>query len=122
LDNYENNLVRLFKLLDEGVKSFRSAKLRQPVPGSFVLIADPVSPNALMPNALTVSGGSLQNYLRTCDELMQRADDVMAGIRAGWLKLKIGRVLPLAQAAQAHGLRETRKTEAKLLLSGGNTR
>jgi hypothetical protein len=52
-------------------------------------------PFALMPNALTVSGGSLQNYLRTREELMQRANDVIAGIRAGWLKLNIGRVLPL---------------------------
>jgi len=79
--------------------------------------ADPVSPNALMPRALTVSGGSLQNYLRTREELMQRANDVIAGIRAGWLKLNIGPVLPLAQAAEAHQLLETRKTEGKLLLS-----
>ena len=83
--------------------------------------ADPVSPNALMPNALTLSGGSLQNYLRTPEELMQRANDVIAGIRAGWLKLNIGRVLPLAQAAQAHELLETRKTEGKLLLSVENS-
>ena len=83
--------------------------------------ADPVSPNALMPNALTVSGGSLQNYLRTNEELMQRANDVIAGIRAGWLKLNIGRVLPLAQAAQAHELLENRKTEGKLLLSVANS-
>ncbi len=84
--------------------------------------ADPVSPNALMPRALTVSGGSLQNYLRTPEELMQRAKDVIAGIRAGWLKLNIGRVLPLAQAAQAHELLESRKTEGKLLLSVGNAK
>jgi NADPH:quinone reductase len=83
--------------------------------------ADPVSPNALMPNALTLSGGSLQNYLRTPEELMQRANDVIAGIRAGWLKLNVGRVLPLAQAAQAHELLETRKTEGKLLLSVENS-
>jgi NADPH:quinone reductase len=79
--------------------------------------ADPVSPNALMPKALTVSGGSLQNYLRTREELLQRANDVIAGIGAGWLKLNIGRVLPLAQAAQAHELLENRKTEGKLVLS-----
>ncbi|HEY2456284.1 MAG TPA: zinc-binding dehydrogenase [Candidatus Acidoferrum sp.] len=83
--------------------------------------ADPVSPNAFMANALTVSGGSLQNYLRTREELMQRANDVIAGIRAGWLKLNIGRVLPLAQAAQAHELLETRKTEGKLVLSVANS-
>lgn len=84
--------------------------------------ADPISPNALMPKALTVSGGSLQNYLRTREELMQRANDVIAGIRAGWLKLNIGQVLPLAQAAQAHGLLESRNTEGKLLLSVGKAR
>jgi NADPH:quinone reductase len=77
-------------------------------------------PFALMPNALTVSGGSLQNYLRTHEELMQRANDVIAGIRAGWLKLNIGRV-PLSQAAQAHELLETRKTEGKLVLSAANS-
>jgi NADPH:quinone reductase len=83
--------------------------------------ADPVSPNAFMPNALTVSGGSLQNYLRNPEELMRRANDVIVGIRAGWLKLNIGRVLPLAQAAQAHELLETRKTEGKLVLSVANS-
>jgi NADPH:quinone reductase len=82
--------------------------------------ADPVSPNTLMPRALTVSGGSLQNFLRTPEELMQRAKDVIAGIRAGWLKLNIGRVLPLAEAAEAHELLESRKTEGKLLLSVRN--
>ena len=84
-------------------------------------LADPVSPNAFMTNAVTVSGGSLQNYLRTREELMERANDVIAGIRAGWLKLNIGRVLPLAQATQAHELLETRKTEGKLVLSVANS-
>jgi NADPH2:quinone reductase len=83
--------------------------------------ADPVSPNAFMPKALTVSGGSLQNYLRTREELMRRADDVIAAIRAGWLKLNLSRVLPLAQAAQAHELLETRKTEGKIVLSVVNS-
>jgi NADPH:quinone reductase len=50
-----------------------------------------------------------------------RADDVLAGIGASWLKLNIGRVLPLAQAAQAHQLLESRKTEGKLLLSVTNS-
>ena len=35
------------------------------------------------------------------EELMQRANEVIAGVRAGWLKLNIARVLPLAQAAEA---------------------
>jgi NADPH:quinone reductase-like Zn-dependent oxidoreductase len=36
--------------------------------------------------------------------------------------LHIGRVLPLAQAAEAHELLESRKTEGKLLLSVGNAK
>jgi NADPH2:quinone reductase len=82
--------------------------------------ADPVSPNDFVPNALTVSGAKLQNYLSTREELMRRANDIIAGIRAGWLKLNIRHVLPLAQAAQAHGLLESRRTEGKLVLSVAN--
>jgi NADPH2:quinone reductase len=71
-----------------------------------------------------VSGGSLQNYLRSREELMQRANEVIAGVRAGWLKLNIARVLPLAQAAEAHEaheLLESRKTEGKLVLAVANS-
>ena len=66
--------------------------------------ADPISPNAFIPNTLTVSGGNLHNYLRTREELTQRANDFIAGIRAGWLKLHIGQVLPLAQAARKRSI------------------
>jgi NADPH2:quinone reductase len=78
--------------------------------------ADPILPNALMARSLTVSGGSLNNYLLTRDELMQRATDVMNAIRAGWLRLRVYRILPLAQAAEAHRLLENRQTVGKLLL------
>lgn len=78
--------------------------------------ADPISPNALMGRAVSVSGGSLQNYIRTREELMRRANDVIAGIRQGWLKLNIGAVLPLEQAIEAHELLESRKTQGKLIL------
>ena len=78
--------------------------------------ADPISPNALMGRAVSVSGGSLQNYIGTREELMRRANDVIAGIRQGWLKLNIGAVLPLEQAIEAHELLESRKTQGKLIL------
>lgn len=79
--------------------------------------ADPISPNALMVRSLTVSGGSLFNYLLTRDELMHRADAVIKGIHEGWLKLKINKVLPLAQASEAHRLLENRQTVGKILLT-----
>ena len=79
--------------------------------------AEPISPNALMPRAVTVSGGGLQNFIRTREELMRRANDVIEGIRQGWLKLNIGAVLPLEQANEAHRLLEGRKTQGKLVLS-----
>jgi NADPH2:quinone reductase len=78
--------------------------------------ADPISPNALMGRAVSVSGGSMQNFIRTREELLRRANDVIAGIREGWLKLNIG-VLPLEQADEAHKLLESRKTQGKLVLS-----
>ncbi len=81
--------------------------------------ADPLVPNMLMPRALTVSGGSLVNFMRTREETMRRAHDVLRAIREGWLKLRIDHVLPLAQAAEAHRLLENRQTSGKLVLSSG---
>lgn len=79
--------------------------------------ADPIVPNSLSPRALTVSGASLGNFIATREELLRRAGDVLAGVRDGWLKLTIDRVLPLAQAAEAHRALESRATSGKLLLT-----
>jgi NADPH2:quinone reductase len=78
--------------------------------------ADPISPNELMPRSLTVSGGSMGNYIASRAELLRRAEDVLTGIREGWLRLRIGRVLPLAQAAEAHRLLEGRQSLGKIVL------
>lgn len=78
--------------------------------------AEPISPNMLMGRAVSVSGGSLQNFIRTREELLRRANDVIAGIREGWLKLNIGAVLPLEQVDEAHKLLESRKTVGKIVL------
>lgn len=79
--------------------------------------ADPIVPNALMTRSITLGGGSLGNYLLTREELQRRAHEVLAGLRAGWLRLRIGGVFPLAQAGEAHRLLEGRQTIGKLLLS-----
>jgi NADPH2:quinone reductase len=79
--------------------------------------ADPISPNALMGRSFSLSGGGLQNFIRTREELMRRANEVIEGIRQGWLKLNIAAVLPLEQANEAHQLLENRRTQGKLVLS-----
>lgn len=79
--------------------------------------ADPISPNILMGRSLTLSGGSLFNYISTTEQLMERAKAVIEGIQKGWLKLRIDQVFPLEKAAEAHQKLEERKTSGKLLLS-----
>lgn len=79
--------------------------------------ADPISPNALMPRSLTVSGGSLPNFIHTRDEMLTRAQAVIKGIQEGWLKLRIDKVIPLAQAAEAHRLLENRQTIGKVIIN-----
>jgi NADPH2:quinone reductase len=81
--------------------------------------ADPIPPNALMSRSLTVGGGSLENYIRTREELLRRSQEVLECNQAGWLKLRIDRVLPLAEAAEAHRLLEGRQSTGKLLLRTG---
>ena len=83
---------------------------------------DPISPNALTGRSISVSGGSLQNFIRTREELMRRANDVIEGIRQRWLKLNIAAVLPLEKASEAHQLLENRRTQGKLVLSVAATR
>jgi NADPH:quinone reductase len=78
--------------------------------------ADPIAPNALMVRSISLSGGGLMNFIRTREELLRRATDVIAAIRAGWLKLNIGAVLPIEQAVEAHRLLESRQTQGKLIL------
>ena len=79
-------------------------------------LAEPLIPNMLMMKSITIHGGSLFNFLLTRDELMMRAKDVIDAIQAGWLKLRVEHVLPLADAAKAHELMENRKTVGKIVL------
>lgn len=82
--------------------------------------ADPISPNVLMLHSLTISGGSLFNYILTTEELMGRAKAVIEGIQKGWLKLRIDHAFPLEKGAEAHQKLEERKTSGKLLLIPNN--
>jgi NADPH2:quinone reductase len=79
--------------------------------------ADPVSPNSFSAKALTVSGAGLAAFIPTRADIVRRADDLLAGLKAGWLKLSIEHVFPLEKAPEAHTLLESRATSGKLLLT-----
>lgn len=78
--------------------------------------ADPILPNALMGKSITVSGGSLVNFTATREDLTRRSRDVLKAVKAGWLKLRIDHVLPLAEAEKAHRLLEGRQSVGKIIL------
>ena len=78
--------------------------------------ADPVLPNALMTKSISLSGGSLGNFIATREDLVRRSGDVLRAINEGWLKLRIDRVLPLADVVEAHRLLEGRKSMGKIVL------
>lgn len=78
--------------------------------------ADPISPNVFMGRSLTVSGGSLFNYLLSREELQGRAQAVIEGLCKGWLKVRIDEVFALENAAEAHRKLEERRTSGKVLL------
>jgi len=79
--------------------------------------ADPISPNALTGRSISISGGSLPSFISTREELLHRASEVIQGIREGWLRLKIDRILDLSEAAEAHRMLESRETSGKILLA-----
>lgn len=79
-------------------------------------LAEPVIPNSLMFKSVTISGGSLFNYLLNREELTMRATDTINGIKQGWLKLRVDHILPLQDAPRAHELMENRRTVGKIVL------
>jgi NADPH2:quinone reductase len=78
--------------------------------------ADPISPNVLMPKALSVSGGTLFYFAASHKDIVRRSQEVLKGITKRWLKLRIDRVLPLASADEAHRILESRSTIGKVIL------
>jgi NADPH2:quinone reductase len=66
--------------------------------------------------SLFITRPTLAHNTATREELEWRANDVLQSIARGELKLRIHKVYPLAEAAQAHRDLEGRKTTGKLLL------
>ncbi len=79
--------------------------------------ADPVLPNSLGTKSISISGGRLDNFIASREDLARRSKDVLQAIREGWLKLRIGQVLPLGDAEKAHRLLEGRQSTGKIVLT-----
>ena len=79
-------------------------------------LPEPVLPASLIARSLKVAGGNIPNAIATREALLRRANDVIEGIRAGWLNLHIDSVLPLQEAAKAHQRLESRASIGKILL------
>ena len=103
-------------------KSLEAAAVRGHVVcfGSASGPADPIAPNSLMTKSLSISGGAMANFLRTREELLYRAGEVISAVQRGLITLAIDRVFPLGEVAEAHRLIEARKTSGKLLLATNN--
>jgi len=100
-------------------KSLRSLRRR----GMLVLFGQssgPVPPVDLQLlnryGSLFVTRPTLADYIVTRGELLARANDLFRWIREGKLHVRIDHELPLAEAAEAHRLLESRATAGKLLL------
>ncbi|MDR3490977.1 MAG: quinone oxidoreductase [Gammaproteobacteria bacterium] len=75
-----------------------------------------LAPNSLQAKSISICSGSLVNHIASREEILQRASDIFAGVREGWLKLRIDHVFTLEQAAEAQRVLEGRKTIGKIVL------
>ena len=66
--------------------------------------------------SLFVTRPTLHHYTLTREELLGRANDLFAWMKAGELKVRIGGEYPLEKAADAHRALEGRGTTGKLVL------
>jgi NADPH:quinone reductase len=78
---------------------------------------DPLDPQLLnQKGSLFLTRPTLQHYVATRQDLLDRADQVLGWVSDGSLHVRIGAEFPLAEAAQAHRELESRRTTGKLLL------
>ena len=76
----------------------------------------PVDPARLAKRGIYLTRPSLAHYTATREELLMRAKELFAMIESGKLRVRIAKELPLADAAEAHRLLESRATIGKLVL------
>jgi NADPH2:quinone reductase len=67
--------------------------------------------------SLYLTRPTIAHYIQTREELLGRANDLFQWIQEGQIKVRIDKVFPLEQAADAHRYLEGRHTKGKLLLT-----
>ncbi len=77
----------------------------------------PIDSGALRNGSLFLTRPSLGDYTATREELLQRANEVLAWVGSGELNLHVGLRLPLSEAEEAHRQLEGRQTVGKILLT-----
>ena len=77
----------------------------------------PVDSGVLRDGSRFLTRPSLGDYTSTRDELLQRANEVLAWVGSGELKLHVSQTLPLGQAVEAHRQLEGRQSTGKILLT-----
>ncbi len=77
----------------------------------------PVDSGVLRDGSRFLTRPSLGDYTSTRDELLQRANEVLAWVGSGELKLHVSQTLPLEQAVEAHRHLEGRQSTGKILLT-----
>ncbi|MCS7088635.1 MAG: quinone oxidoreductase [Thermoflexales bacterium] len=78
---------------------------------------EPFDPQLLnQKGSLFLTRPTLLHYTLTREELLWRANDLFRWLQEGSLSLRIDRVFPLVQAAEAHRYMEARATKGKVLL------
>ena len=77
----------------------------------------PVDSGVLRDGSRFLTRPSLGDYTSTRDELLQRANEVLAWVGSGELKLHVSQRLPLEQAVEAHRQLEGRQSTGKILLT-----
>jgi NADPH2:quinone reductase len=79
---------------------------------------DPLDPQVLnQKGSLFLTRPTLDHYVGTRSELLQRSEELFGWVREGALRVRIGREFPLASAAEAHAELEGRRTTGKVLLA-----
>ncbi len=77
----------------------------------------PLDPNILNPKgSLYLTRPSMAHYTASPEELAWRSGDVLRWVGEGSLKIRVDRVYPLREAAEAHRALQARQTAGKVLL------